>query len=1151
MKLISRLIQLITISIFGVLFADQTSFQFEIINTRDGLSDNEITSVTNDGRGFLWLGTKEGLNRYDGYEVTVYNSNPFDTTALSGNRIWDIYKDRDGDIWSLTDKSLDLYIYGINKFKRYSTGSKPTFVTQDLEGLLWVATESNGLFSINKKTGNKKNYVFKPSDPYSISSSNFDSKQFNPIVIDTSGNVWVGTVSGLNYYRKDKDFFQRFMSSESNLNTVSNNRINTLLVQDNEIYIGTPSGLDKINTNDFSINRLAQSQWFSPLNQYSVNKLLDFGSDKNMVGFWVATTTGMVFYNGAYQMFEDLAWDYLFGQYINNVDSDSKGNLWIDVVAFTGLIHFNTENFFQNSGMFDDTDFTLLQPSADGSLTEVDEPQSVANANINDLFIDSHDNLWVGTQLGLNHLINTSQNFNSITKGPKQLKGENVRSVLIDDNQNIWISHENGIDKLSKDMKPIKTYTSDPTNKNSLLSEETSALAITSDGLLWAGSQYEGLTIIDTKRNRFSRFNAIRDDEVGGGITLTGRINTIYQSENIVWLSTRDGIAKVELEPKQRSNFSFSVYRYDLYPDKEFLLNATSFLSDANNNEMWIGTETNGLFRINAQSMEEIAHYILDKTDEKSFSSFGVKTIHQDKNGVIWIGTPGEGLYRYNNTANNFDRWSVYNGLPSNTVSSIISDHEGTVWMGTRRGITRLLSNGNLQSFEISDGLPSEIFNDRSIDISKDGKLIFGSVSGLTAVDPSSVITNSEPPILAVSSIDAIDYEGKRYSINFGGDKFSVDHNIQSININFVGLTYNKTEKNQYQYTMDNYLNNWVDNGNSRSVTFQGLDDGDYAFKFKASNNDGIWNESPYIISMVVTPPIWDTWYAYIFYVFLTIGLGYLSFTGLEKFRTKRREDNRKDQELEEAREFQLKMIAKEIPDYAGMDIKAYMRTSTEVGGDYYDFFELEDGSFYVVCGDATGHGAQSGMMVSITKAGLAGIVSNSPDDILNRLNTVVRRVDTGRLRMSLSVCIFKENKLYISAAAMPPAYLYSGKNGSVEEIEIHNLPLGGLDNEKFDLVERDFNHGDLLLLLSDGLPEAPDPDGKLLDYPAVQECVEKHGHLGASPLKEALIKLADEWLNGTQNPDDITFVVLEKGDFSKKPTEAANKTEIKKVASA
>ena len=1152
MKILSRYIILILVSAFGTLFADQISFQFEIVNTRDGLSDNEITSVTNDGRGFIWLGTKEGLNRYDGYEVTVYNSNPFDTTALSGNRIWDIYKDHDGDIWSLTDKSLDLYIYGLNHFKRYGTGSKPTFVTQDHDGVLWVATESNGLFSINKNSGEKRNYLFNPSDPYSISSSNFDSKQFNPIVVDTSGNLWVGTLSGLNYYRKDKDFFQRFMSSESNLNTISNNRINTLLVKHNEIYIGTPSGLDKVNTSNFSINRLARNQWFSPLNQYSVNKLLDFGVDKNMSGFWVATTTGMVFYNEAYQMFEDLAWDYLFGQYINNFHSDSKGNLWIDVVAFTGLVYFNTKNFFQQSGLFNEEDFTLLQPNINGSLTKVIEPRSVANANINDLFIDDVDDIWVGTQLGLNHLVNTSQNFKSLTKGGKELKGDNIRSVLIDNSQNVWVSHEKGVDRLSTDLKLIKSYASDPTNKNSLLSEETGALAMTSGGLLWAGSQYEGLTVIDIKKNKFLRYSTIEDDEIGGGTNLTGRINTIYESDNIVWISTRDGIAKVELKENQKNNFNFSIYRHDLNPDKEFLLNATSFLLDANSKELWIGTETNGLFRIDTESMEEVSHYILDKNDEKSFSSFGVKTIHQDKDGTIWIGTPGEGLYKYNNTENNFDRWSVYSGLPSNTVLSIISDQQGSIWMGTRRGVTRLLPDGTLQTFEVSDGLPSEIFNDRSVAINEGGSLVFGSVSGLALVNPSSVITNTEPPTLAVSSIDAIDYDGMRYPINFSDNKFSVDHKIQSININFVGLTYNKTEKNQYQYTLDNYLNNWVDNGNSRSVTFQGLDDGDYTFKFKASNNDGIWNESPYIINMIVTPPIWDTWYAYIFYVFLTMGVGYLAFTGLEKLRAKRREDNRKDQELEEAREFQLKMIAKEIPDYAGMDIKAYMRTSTEVGGDYYDFFELEDGSFYVVCGDATGHGAQSGMMVSITKAGLAGIVANSPDDILNRLNNVVRRVDTGRLRMSLSVCIFKESKLYISAAAMPPAYLYSAKTRSVEEIEIHNLPLGGLDNEKFDLVERDFAKGDLLLLLSDGLPEAPDPDGKLLDYPAVKECVEKNGHLGASPLKEALIKLADEWLDGTQNPDDITFVVLEKGDKGKKPTkELTNKTEIKKVASA
>ena len=286
--------------------------------------------------------------------------------------------------------------------------------------------------------------------------------------------------------------------------------------------------------------------------------------------------------------------------------------------------------------------------------------------------------------------------------------------------------------------------------------------------------------------------------------------------------------------------------------------------------------------------------------------------------------------------------------------------------------------------------------------------------------------------------------------------------------------------------------------------------------------------------------------------MFAIVGLSASGFYGADRLRRKSLDNKRKDLELSEAREFQLRMIAKKIPDYEGMDIKAFMRTSTEVGGDYYDFFELEDGSFYAVCGDATGHGSQSGMMVSITKAGLAGIESTSPDDILNRLNKVVRRVDTGRLRMSLSVCIFKNDKLYISAAAMPPAYLYSAETQSVEEIEIRNLPLGGMDNEQFELVEKSFNKGDLLVLLSDGLPEAPDLEGNLLDYQPVMDCIEKTAQLGAAQVKQALIDLADDWLGGSKNPDDITFIVFEKQpDEDKKAQKELEEKDYKKVAQA
>ena len=154
-----------------------------------------------------------------------------------------------------------------------------------------------------------------------------------------------------------------------------------------------------------------------------------------------------------------------------------------------------------------------------------------------------------------------------------------------------------------------------------------------------------------------------------------------------------------------------------------------------------------------------------------------------------------------------------------------------------------------------------------------------------------------------------------------------------------------------------------------------------------------------------------------------------------------------------------------------------------------------------------------------------------TPSIILEQLNRIVKRVNFGRLRMSLSVAKFRDNTVELSSAAMPPTYFYSSKTKEVEEVLVPNLPLGGLEGEKFDGVKKEFNQDDVMIMISDGLPELPNPSNDLLDYEKVNDCIKKNATLSAVEIKNALVLLSDEWSNGVMNPDDITIVVVKKSN--------------------
>ena len=326
---------------------------------------------------------------------------------------------------------------------------------------------------------------------------------------------------------------------------------------------------------------------------------------------------------------------------------------------------------------------------------------------------------------------------------------------------------------------------------------------------------------------------------------------------------------------------------------------------------------------------------------------------------------------------------------------------------------------------------------------------------------------------------------------------------------------------------MVGYDNDWRESGSRHFTTYTNLPAGEYTFRVIASNNDGLWNEEGASVKIKILPAPWFTWWAYTIYILLILLGIYLFIQYKQRQQKKHLEDERKNNELAEAKALQERLLPKQNPKIDHLDIATYLRTSTEVGGDYYDFFQQADGSLYAICGDATGHGTPSGMLVSITKAGIIGLPQMPPNKMLSALNTVVKKVDLGILRMSLNIAHLKGNQLTLSSAGMPPYFIYRAHNQSTEEIMLSGIPLGSFNKVEYDELTTAFNKGDILAIISDGLAEAPNGRGELFDYSQIQTIITENSHMNAKTLIDELMSQADIWLDGAHNPDDITIVII------------------------
>tara|TARA_B100001057_G_scaffold101444_1_gene98541 strand:+ start:240 stop:3488 length:3249 start_codon:yes stop_codon:yes gene_type:complete len=474
----------------------------------------------------------------------------------------------------------------------------------------------------------------------------------------------------------------------------------------------------------------------------------------------------------------------------------------------------------------------------------------------------------------------------------------------------------------------------------------------------------------------------------------------------------------------------------------------------------------------------------------------------------------------------NFNYFNVMNGIDQFTD---LNDQTGNNWFLTGAGMLEVKFNQS--TYEVLN-----LFNYGKIDLNElKGSFLVETKNNIETIwlgSKDSKLIRWSPKINSKSSSNIPSPLIKEIILgdnlhNVYESSISYDDS-RSMIFNLAFPSFNKEENNQYRVFLEGQDEQWTAWNSNSERSYTNLGVGDFNFLIQAKDTSG--NESEIVsYPFVINPPFYRTYYAWALYLIILVLFIFIFNKIMTKRLLSRQDNKRKADELQEAKEMQENMLPKIFPKSEHFEISAGLITSTEVGGDYYDFFESDKGEVFAVCGDATGHGTTSGMMVSIIKSALNSLPSLPVNKILEELNRIVKKIDLKRIKMSLAISQIKKDKIIMSAAAMPPIYFYNAKSKECEEILIQGIPLGGLKNETYLSLTKDFNKNDIVVMLSDGLPEAVNKKNEMYDYDRLKDFILQNISKSADEIKDLLLNELNKWMDGIVPEDDVTFVVVKK----------------------
>jgi ligand-binding sensor domain-containing protein/serine phosphatase RsbU (regulator of sigma subunit) len=1051
----------------------------------------------------------KGLTRYNESSnlfewINVSPSNPDEFSAVL---IYKYYEDKTGKIWISGSKGLYNYDPNIGSFKEVNLFKKikdpndaniniTLGIYQNDDGFLWIGTGRNGIFRYNMKT-DEFSQINQTEFPAPINSSSVFVKFYK----DVFGILWIPTVAnGLLKLDFQKEPFRLYPNPTDNTNSNSGLFISTIfkIPSDNDfVWLGTNQGLVKYNLKDKNFTKFKHQ-------------------DKNTKS--------------------------IPSDFVRSIVHGSTQELWLGTTRGLSLMNLSS-NSFSSFDFIEKTKFYTINYN-----------------NIINLSLDDYGNLW--TASGNSGVVK----FDTRTKNNQFIPTLNVRTYELN-----LLEY---IDSLNLKSKPLAKLTEvgdyQDLNKEFKVDKQTEVMIVSAgEGLpeygmvdfgwlqnsksdtLWSQTSYQNSFYLGGDPKNRITVGIITLDK--GSYTLRyksddshsyGKWNAAAPIDSTLW-----GIQLFDLSG---SDINYCKGLVLASKNNPYIPTALAKKVEyQNDGSVLIGTTT-GLYKydIRKNSVE-----LLQEGSEIVFSP-NLKNINDlfvDKDNMIWIATDG-GLIKYNQKSKKFNVLYDKDGLPSNYVEAIEEDTYGNLWLSTLNGISKFnkdVVNPIFINYDVKDGLQGYSFNARASFESESGDLFFAGQNGFNAFRSSNI--NKQLPIVDITQLKISNELALPSTPNspltqsiLDTKEMTLPYSQNSISFEFSAIHFSRPEKNQYAYRLDGFdKKGWIYD-NRRFATYTNLPPGDYVFRVIGSNGDGIWNETGASISIKVLPPWWRTIWAYIGYVFVFAGIVF----GIDRIQRRRllarertatqireaelraqiaeKESERKSYELEEARKLQLSMLPKEIPQLPHLDVAVYMKTATEVGGDYYDFHVHIDGTLTVVLGDATGHGMMSGMMVSIMKSLFMSDRTNKAlKPFFENASTAIKDMQLGRLMMALTCVQINNNKIITANAGMPPLFIYRKNSQTIEEVVINNMPLGALKEVVYDVKELKIDKGDTLLLMSDGFAELKNGNGEVYGYRRARNTFEEVAKNEPESIVKHLTDAGKYWSNNNEPEDDVTFVVI------------------------